>query len=236
MESIDLLRYITWYATQLGIKLSTNRLIKFLYLADLYQARLKDGETITGFPWRFIYYGPYCSEAWQCIEKATEKGLILKETFTINFAQEPDYHLFSCYAPEAEKLGNLFHIGVLSQLQSAIKKFGDETALLLDYVYFETEPMKRVRKGDLLDFSTASMPDVPKSVQLRKIPNYKIRLAREKIKLLREQQKADRQKLIQEERNLEKFKDESYYKFIELMDGEELETGLKGKAKIRMPQ
>ena len=184
MKSVDLIRYIAWFATQEGIRLSTNRLVKFLYLADLYNARFKSGQTITGFPWRFVYYGPYCTEAWNCIETASKTGYVCKETFESKFAEGKEYSLFSCNDPDAEKLEEQIHIGILSQLQSAIKRFGDDTPLLLDHVYFETEPMKAVKKGDLLDFSKTKMPEPLKSIQLRKIPKEKIKIARQKIKLI----------------------------------------------------
>lgn len=236
MNPIDLTRYIVWYATEQGIRLTANRLVKFLYLADLYRARIKEGETFTGFPWRFIYYGPYCPEALNCIEEASKTGHICKDTFESKFGEDKEYNLFLCDDPDAERLEGQIHIRVLSQLQNAIKRFGDDTPLLLDYVYFETEPMEGARKGDLLDFSKAKTPEPLKTVQLRKIPEEKIKLAKEKIKLIGKKLKEDRDKLIQDERNIEKYKDESYYKFLKYMDGEELEVGLKGIAKIKTQQ
>ncbi|MBW2339960.1 MAG: hypothetical protein JRF50_06370 [Deltaproteobacteria bacterium] len=236
MKPVDLIRYITWHATQEGIRLSTNRLVKFLYLADLYYARFKSGQTITGFPWRFVYYGPYCTEAWNCIEEASKTGYVCKETFESTFAEDKEYSLFSCNDPDTEKLEEQIHIGILSKLQSAIKRFGDDTPLLLDHVYFDTEPMEGVKKGDLLDFSKAKMPEPLKTIQLRKIPEEKIKLAREKIKLIGKKLNKDRDKLIKDERNVEQYKDESYYRFIKLLDGEELEVGLKGTAKIKLPR
>lgn len=234
MQSTDLIRYIVWYATQQGIKLTTNRLVKFLYLADLYYARIKDGKTITGFPWRFIYYGPYCREAWNTIEKAAADNLICKETYASYFDDEKEYNLFWCREDDAEELGEQIHIGVIGYLQNAIKKFGDDTPQLLDYVYFDTEPMQDAQKGDLLDFSKAERFEPVKKVQLKKLSPETIKKAREKIKKLSDSLNADRKRLIKSEREAEKFKDESYYKFLNLLDGEELEVGLKGTAKIQM--
>ena len=142
MKPVDLVRYIAWYATQVGIKLTTNRLVKFIYLADLFHARIKKGETITGFRWQFVYYGPYCTEAWESIERAAQAGFVCKETLDSKFSLDKDYSLFSCNDPEAENLEDSIHIGVLSQLQSTIKKYGDDTPQLFDYVYFETETKK----------------------------------------------------------------------------------------------
>jgi hypothetical protein len=36
MKTADLIYYIVWYATQRGMKWNTVRLVKFLYLADLF--------------------------------------------------------------------------------------------------------------------------------------------------------------------------------------------------------
>jgi len=236
MKPIDIIKYITWYATQNNIRLTTNRLVKFIYLADLYQARRKGGETLTGFPWRFIYYGPYSHEAMQCIDQAVQEGLICKETFDSYFSVDKDYNLFSCQEDDAEKLEDSFHIGVLGQIQRAIKKYGDDTPQLLDYVYFGTEPMKDAKKGDLLDFSKVVKREPIQKVKLKKITPEAIKLAREKIKKIGEELKIGKEKLIQDERETEKYKDESYYNFIELLDGEELEVGLKGTARIQLQE
>lgn len=234
MNQADLIRYIAWYATQQDIKLTTNRLVKFLYLADLYYARINNGKTITGFPWRFIYYGPYCREAGNAIDKAAVDGLICKETYDSNFGEEKEYHLFWCSDDDAEELGERIHIGVIGQLQKAIKKFGDDTPQLLDYVYFDTEPMKDAKKIDLLDFSKAERPDPIEKIQLKKMSSETIKQAREKIKKLSDGLNSDRKRLIKSELEAEKYKDEVYYKFLKLLDGEELEVGLKGTAKIQM--
>ena len=68
MEIRDLIRYIVWYATENEMALTTIRLVKFLYLADLYYARVHRGKTLTGFPWAFVYYGPYCKQSMDAIE------------------------------------------------------------------------------------------------------------------------------------------------------------------------
>lgn len=232
----DIIRYIVWFATQNNIRLTTNRLVKFLYLVDLYHARVKGGQTLTDFPWQFIYYGPYCSEVMQCIDQAVKEGLISKETYESSFSPDKDYDIFTCRDEDADKVGDAFHVVVLGQLQKAIKKYGDDTPHLLDYVYFDTEPMKNAKKGDLLDFSKAEKHEPVKQVKLKKLSPQTIKLARGKIEQLSEELKADRKKLIQDEGETQEYKDEAYYKFIELLDGEDLEVGLKGTAKIQIPE
>ena len=94
--------------------------------------------------------------------------------------------------------------------------------------------MQDAQKGNLLDFSKAERFEPLEKVQLKKLSPETIKKAREKIKKLSDSLNADRKRLIKSEREAEKFKDESYYKFLNLLDGEELEVGLKGTAKIQM--
>jgi len=234
MQVSDLIRYIVWYATQQDTRLTTNRLVKFVYLADLFYARIKNGQTITGFPWRFVYYGPYCSEVLSSIDMIVKYGLISKKTCESKFDGEKDYNLFWCRDDDAEEFAKKTDVEMIGQLQKAIKKFGDDTPQLLDFVYFDTEPMKDVRKGDLLDFSKAEKFKPSERIQLKRLSAEKIRQAREKIKELSDGLNADKKRLFNNEREAGKYKDESYYKFLEFLDGEELEVGLNGTAKVEI--
>jgi len=236
MKPVDIIRYIVWYATENGIRLTTNRLVKFIYLVDLYHARLKCGQTLTGFPWRFIYYGPYCSETMRCIDQAVHEGLICKQTFDSHFGEDKEYNLFTCKDEDAEKIEESIHIGILGQIQKVIRTFGDDTPQLLDHVYFDTEPMANAKKGDLLNFSKAERPKPIKRVKLKKLSPDAIKLARQKIKQLSDEMNADRERLIKDQRKTEKYKDDAYYNFLEMLDGEELEVGLRGTAKIQMTE
>ena len=236
MKTVDIIRYIVWYATENDIRLTTNRLVKFIYLADLYHARSKAGMTLTGFPWRFIYYGPYCKEAMQCIEQVVSEGLICKNTYDSYFGEEKEYNIFTCKDKDPERIEELIPLGVLGPIQKAICRLGDDTPQLLDYVYYDTEPMEDAKKGDLLDFSKALKPDPIKKVKLKKLSPEAIKLARQKIKKLSNEMNADSQRLIQDEQDTEKFKDDSYYQFIKMLDGDELAVGLKGTAKIQIPE
>ena len=234
VKPIDIIIYIVWYATENGIRLTTNRLVKFIYLTDLYHARLKSGQTLTGFPWRFIYYGPYCGEAMQCIDQAVHENLICKQTFDSHFGEDKEYNLFTCKDEDAEKIERSIHIGILGQIQKAIRAFGDDTPQLLDHVYFDTEPMANAKKGDLLNFYKAKRPEQIKRVKLKKLSPDAIKLARQKTKQLSDEMSVNRERLIKDKRETEKYKDDAYYKFLEMSDGEELEVGLKGIAKIQM--
>ncbi|MFH0785489.1 MAG: type II toxin-antitoxin system antitoxin SocA domain-containing protein [Pseudomonadota bacterium] len=233
MKIVDIIRYISWYATENDVALTTNRLVKFLYLVDLYHARLNEGKTLTGLPWQFVYYGPYCGEAMQHIDKAVEQALITKWTGENHFEKGKEYHVFSCKDEEAEELERLIPFGILYRIQTDIRNLGDDTPQLLDYIYFDTEPMAKAQKGDILDFTTVVKPLPNQRVKLKKLSRGTIESARQQIKQLSDKIDSDKANLLRDEEETKRYKDETYHSFIEMLDGEDLDIGLKGTAKIQ---
>ncbi len=228
---LNLIKYIVCYATDHDISLTTIRLVKFIYLADLYNARLKDGETITKFPWAFVYYGPYCRNVMEGIDEAILKGYINSKTMESR-QYNKDYRLFACNDDRYSEIKKEFPFPVISELQYAIKKYGDDTALLLDYVYFDTEPMNDVKKGDLLDFSLARQPEPIPAIETKKIAKKDIDKIKMLINKLKEKHAAAEQNLINDNRETEKWQDDLYYKSLDKIESEPLETGLKGISRI----
>jgi len=209
------------------------RLVKFIYLADLYFAREHGGRTLTNFPWAFVYYGPYCREALYSIKDAAFHGIINMKTYESKFGQEEDYNMFSCDDSCVDQdIEEKLPMEVISYLKSAIRRYGDDTPLLLDHVYFETEPMIDAKKGDLLDFSKAKALSPSKPVKLKKIPGDKIALAKKHIKALGEKLAKSRLKLKREKQKERELKDDLYYQALDVMNDEDLEIGLKGTAEI----
>jgi uncharacterized protein YwgA len=231
MSNFDLIRLITRYATQCGFSLTTVRLVKFVYLADLYSARDQNGAILTGYPWAFVFYGPYCSEVMKDLDEVSRMGLIRRDSRDSKFSDK-DYQLFSCRDPEAEKLEDLFPLSVISPLKRAIKKFGEDTQALLDYVYFETEPMEGAKRGDLLDFSKARAFLRPKILTLPKPSKKQIESGKRHIAELVEKMRKGKDRLQEDTRIAGGLQDEVFYKALQVMDGEDLETGLNGTAKI----
>jgi hypothetical protein len=78
---------------------------------------------------------------------------------------------------------------VRSKLQWAIQKWADDSYGLLDYVYFETEPMIEISPGALLDFSKSQMPETPKKVEMTRIPKSKLEEAKNCVARLQEKYK-----------------------------------------------
>jgi len=233
MKPVDIVRYIVWYATERDITLTTIRLVKFVYLADLYYARRTGGTTLTGFPWAFVYYGPYCGEVMGAIDNAARGGTISRQTYESRHGDNKEYHVFMCRDVEAGRLEDQIPLPVVSPLKSAIRKYGDDTASLLDHVYFETEPMMdQVVKGDVLDFSKARPVQIDKPIQLKKLSKAKIARAREHLDNLSRKMSEDRRRLAEVNTKAERFMDDVYFRALEQMDGEDLGPGLEGTARI----
>lgn len=226
----QIIRYIVWYATQRGTRLTTIRVMKFMYLADLYYAREQDGQTMTGWPWAFVHYGPYCSEAYQALESAASNELIAKRAYDSKFRDE--FFLFSCDDEREFPIGGRLPVYVIGQLQLAIVKWGDDTAALLDHVYFETEPMFDAKKGELLDFTKAKPMQRSKPVELKKLSRERIELARKHIKNLGKKLDTGMKRLQQENAQMKELVDDAYFRALDYMDGEDLKPGLEGTARI----
>ena len=75
VDPVKLIQFIVCQATEFGVSLTPIRAIKFLYLADLYHARENDGQTLTGWPWKFVYFGPYCTGSFLALKRAVDDGL-----------------------------------------------------------------------------------------------------------------------------------------------------------------
>lgn len=230
---LNLIKYIVCFANDHAIHLTTIRLVKFIYLADLYHARLNSGETITRFPWAFVNFGPYCSDVMKSIDDAVRSGFISSKKFESKFPDK-DYTVFSCYDDKYSELRKEFPLGVLSQLQYAIKKYGDDTAQLLDYVYFNTEPMKDVRKGDILNFSLAMQPQPIPSIETKKLSKKDIESAKALVQKLKEKYTVASDNLRKDDSETEKWRDDLYYKTLDTLEVEPLPIGIKGTSRINV--
>jgi len=227
IEVLELIQYIVCYATERGMKLSPIRLVKFLYLADLYWARENNGKTLTGWPWKFVHYGPFCNESLEYIEKAYSDGLIDKGAYESKFVDD-DYFLYWCKEDRTD-IERKLPIYLISPLHEAISKWGDDTFGLLDYVYFETEPMLDAKRGDLLDFSKARRPEKPEPIEMIKLSPKQVAKGKEIIERLKTRYKKG---LESQAGAPEPIYDEVYQRGTKLLDDEDLQGDLSGKAEV----
>ena len=229
VDPVKLIQFIVCQATEFGASLTPIRVVKFLYLADLYHARENKGETLTGWSWKFVYFGPYCGESITALNEAVNDGLIDARSFESRY-DDKDRFLYSCRSEKEPDVANDLSLYVWSSLKGAIKKWADDTPGLLDHVYYDTEPMENVKRGELLDFSKARLPiDLPK-LEMKKISKSKTEKAKQLISALREQYRASSYKLSEEK--VQMVRDGTYRKSLPLVDDEDLEEGLGGIAEI----
>jgi hypothetical protein len=227
IDILELIQYIVCYATEKGMKLSPIRLVKFLYLADLYWARENEGATLTKWPWKFVHYGPFCAESLHVIEKAFQSELIQRTAYESKYVEE-DYFLYWCKENRID-IERKLPIYLTSSLHEVISKWGDDTYGLLDYVYFETEPMLEARKGDLLDFSKAKNPEVPQEIEMIKLSAKQVARGKEIVEKLKSKYKEGFKSQAQAP---EPIYDEVYLKGTKVLDEEDLQGDLSGKAEI----
>ncbi len=113
---------------------------KLLYMIELYHYR-RTGERLTDLTWKFWHFGPYAEEIENV--KRTEHG-ILTTFFKFDRPSLPS------------KPQNNLDPQIKGDIERVIEDFAHmPLPNLLDFVYFETEPMQNAkRRGDFLDFKT----------------------------------------------------------------------------------
>ncbi len=129
-------------------------LLKYVYLADLYNARRNNGETFTDIDWQFFKYGPWSLTVHDRIDPAlaiigADKSEIESRyedrEYWYRWRLTSEHHL-------KEKERNL-PAWIKLHLKQAIHKYLKDTPALLNYVY-GTKPMVHAAPGEILDFST----------------------------------------------------------------------------------
>jgi len=187
MDSLTPSKFVewaVWYAEQYGANLTPIRIVKFLYLLDLYYARQSGGKILTGWRWRFIHYGPFCGEALDAISEAETAGLIAGQVFSSRFDKDGRYYRHS--GEEApEEIPDLLPQYVCSEIKHAVKLWADDTYGLLNFVYFNTEPMISALPAQTLDFSSAEKPLVEKPIAMIPLSKKKLKKANELLGKLR---------------------------------------------------
>lgn len=160
----QLLQYILAVAGQeagWGRELGMIHLIKYVYLADLSYAKYHDGQTYTGLTWIFHHFGPWSVDCYKRIDPSLESIGATKKTIQsdkhgdfIRWSAD-DYGLF-------DKLNNLIDLSIAGSVQKYVRKFGNDTYSLLDFVY-KTKPMLNAAPEDVLEFmQTAVVDDLSK--------------------------------------------------------------------------
>jgi hypothetical protein len=160
-----LIRFIAWSAARLGRGVSRIRLIKFLYLADvhLFQQRR---QLATGYRWRFHHYGPYTAEAQQDIDESASLGLITCETLP-RLDEAGEVYLYRAHGPEP-LIYDRFSVSLEAALKREVERWlAAPLNEFLNYVYFDTPPMRDARRGDYLRFDDSTFGPVEPPAPVR---------------------------------------------------------------------
>ncbi len=117
------------------------RLAKLLYLFDVEYYRVH-GHPFTRLRWRFLHYGPY--------DTALAPYLGSDEVTTASGHKA--YVARGSY--EDVSVDDTLTLSDRMILDRIVQQWGlEDLPVLLDYVYFGTEPMENVARGEVLDFS-----------------------------------------------------------------------------------
>lgn len=140
-------------ASQDQIAIGTTKLVKLLYLIDCeyFQWHRK---TLTDAPWLFYHYGPYCEELIEVAhhtpgiaplqEVEFEDGKFFRGYRLTEFHGDPMQHA---------------HFTVRGVVDDVYRCWGAvDLALVLDHVYYETQPMMNAVRFQPLDFSLIPNP------------------------------------------------------------------------------
>ena len=145
----DLITYIISELVDMESSFGKTKLVKLLYLIDVEAYRLH-GHTLTGLNWIFYHYGPY----------TTEIDEVLKQ-LDLDVPQEAiitrSGHVAKVFKPSRDLTSNFAKSSTIDKLivDRVIETWGlEELNELLNYVYFNTEPMQNAERGCVLDFST----------------------------------------------------------------------------------
>lgn len=155
------------------------RLIKILYLLEVNYYRHKR-EKLTDLEWRFFHYGPYSFG----LEKILGSPDLERVDIELDEGKSGVKFLLD---EDLDKLESQVDVIVPSLIHSLVKRWGDaELNELLDYVYFETEPMQHAKKNAKLRFEI-----VPPFAPLKtvRVDKEKLNSIRERMNLLLSQKK-----------------------------------------------
>ena len=170
-----LIRFLVSCATSFNGAVSRIRLIKFLYLADVHSFRFFS-RTATGYRWRFYHYGPWTLEAQQDIDDCAARNVIQPATVP-RVDEVGDVTLYSAHVSESMPVEH-FSIRLEMILWDEIRRWVRAPLNeFLDYIYFQTPPMRDAKRGEYLHFDRDAFTEEQLD-ERRSPPRYSSREAR----------------------------------------------------------
>jgi hypothetical protein len=148
----DLIRAILSRLRELDTTAGKTKVLKLSYLADIEHVRTS-GETLTGFDWIFFLYGPWAKDFDEAIAQLEAEGAVERRPWV-----QGDIEGEGLIGKDSADLNTLIrNTEEYFRTRRLIETFSRlSTPELLDYIYFETEPMQGAEKLKSLDFGKVS--------------------------------------------------------------------------------
>lgn len=158
LDIIDILYIISRkYYQKNGYPLGKTKLIKLAYLAEIFHQRITN-ERLTDEKWIYWHYGPYIMSYNKVLDHGAFKIIVTEEEFHPVVPSE-DY--------KPSEMSPTANIAISRAMEFSELDLND----LLDFVYFDTEPMMKVKdRGEVLDFKCV-LPESEYRVKPLEIPN-----------------------------------------------------------------
>jgi hypothetical protein len=219
-------------AKERGSLLTKIRLVKFLYLLDLFWAQAHKGATFTNWKWEFVHYGPYCRASTDFIDRAEKFDYLSAKAYESRYNDE-DFRLYgpgSRVDDHAEKdLRRSLPFYVTGNLFAELDRWCDDTFGLLDFVYFKTGPMRSALPGDALSFKDEQPIDRSafRAMALKPLSKSKRAKLRDLVSRISANEELNRPQ--PQDPNLF---DQAYLEMSQMLDGEEPPIGISGEAEL----
>jgi hypothetical protein len=216
-ELVILATYIINQIQERGGRPIKTQLMKLFYLLDLEFYR-RHNCTVTQLSWTYYHHGPYAVEVDRILGNLPD----IDESDFVSRAGRKGYAYTSQFdVDESERqLISTFGYPVKHVLDHVLDRWGLEDLWpLLDYVYFETEPMQGARRGDILDFSKVSREEmaVP-TVSRIELPRGKLTELRQRLAEARPKREGIRNPTPAPYDNV-------YFDALRIMDEDEVRAG-----------
>lgn len=182
-------------------QLGSIHLIKYVYLADLFYAKRKNGETFTGANWRFYNFGPWSQDVFKVIDPALQAINADKIVMESDYGGKEEWVRWSLRDENLlESKSRELPAVITLHLGREVHKYGKDTPSLLDYVY-KTKPMLSAAPNEVLDFSLAiedlsNIRGEIQSLRMENLSNKKKKRFSEGLRALRENREGKEPKQI----------------------------------------
>jgi hypothetical protein len=152
----DITYYLLSRATREKVSIGTTKLVKLLYLID-HEFYRWERKTLTDAPWLFYHYGPYSEELVSAV--ATTDGI---QPEPIQEFTDGKFYRGYRVTKWRDDVSAAWPPAVRGIVESVYDRWhGVDLPLLLDHVYFETQPMLHATRFQPLDFSVIPDPRIP---------------------------------------------------------------------------